>query len=151
MYAGLTSAYDNMGIGTLSAQRDHILFADFLEEASILLNKPALHATAPAFRNCAQAWGELGLALLPDAVPLFKETRELMQRQRQVFIEKGLLALPECQQIKTRLGEIRAAVSQSFPLSEAQATALLQNITADVLQLGVLEEVAFEALRASAN
>lgn len=147
MFAGLTSAYDNMGIGTLSAERDYGLYADFLAEASVLLNRPTLRKIAPAFRACAQAWGELGTVLLPDRVPPFKETRVLMLRQRQVFIEKGQMGLPECQQIQARLAAIRGEIADAFPLSEADAAALRHDIAAQVLQVGKLADAAHTALR----
>jgi len=35
------------------------------------------------------AWRKLGMITLPDSIPLFKETRELMTQRNQSFINSG--------------------------------------------------------------
>ena len=71
------------------ARAERPQYADFLDEASTILAKPGLQEVAQQFRTSGEAWQKLGHALLPDTVPLFKETRELTVRKSQLFVEQG--------------------------------------------------------------
>jgi hypothetical protein len=149
MYAGLSSAFDRSGLGAVSAQSDRELYAAFLEEASVVLELPALKKCAAHFRACAQGWGALGAVLLPDRVPPFKETRELLLRRRQLFVQKGGKALAEIKKINARLDSIRADMAKTFPLTAGEAAALRAQIRDSVLKVGELEKTAYETLQAA--
>ena len=150
MYAGLTSAFNHIAIfgkngKDLDAERT--LYADFLDEASLVLNKPRLKEVAKQFRLSAQAWRELANALLPDDVISFKETRELMLRKHRLFLEKGGQALAAIRQINTRLNEIKNEVASDFSLNEAEIVAMRENLQAHVLKIHDLEQEAIQMLQ----
>lgn len=152
MYAGLTSAFIRITLFGQDGQHQDAergLYADFLDEASLVLNKPALKDAAQQFRASGQAWCELAQALLPDDIPLFKETRELMLRQHRLFLEQGNAALPTMQQIKVRLIELKTEFTSSFPLNETEAAALRENLRAYVLKIHDLELEAVKLLQAA--
>ncbi len=150
MYAGLSSAFDRFGLGgAVGAQRDRALYADFLDEASRVLERPALKQAAELFRACGQGWGELGVALLPGKIPPFKETRELLLRRRKLFVEKGGQALAEIKPINARLDSIRDALNKAFPLTAGEAAALREQVRESVLKVGELEKAAYESLQAA--
>lgn len=149
MYAGLSSAFDRFGLGTAGAQRDRELYADFLEEATTILDRPTLKESAKLFRVCAKGWGELSVALLPNLIPPFKETRELLLRRRKLFIEKGGKALAEIRKVNTRLEAIRAEMEKAFPLTTGEAAALREQIAGSVLKVGEQEKAAYESLQAA--
>ena len=147
LYAGLTSAFDRMGAVGVRNDGERALYAEFLEEASMILQKPALREIAAQFRTSADAWRELGCALLPDSVASFKETRELTVRKNELFITQGGAALAEIQQINTRLVALRTEVIADFPL-DAQGIQTLQETIAERLQrIHDLEAEAIHALR----
>lgn len=150
MYAGLTSAFNSIalfGQDGLRQDAERGIYADFLDEASLLLNKPALKDVARQFRRCGQAWRELAQALLPDDIPAFKETRELMLRQHRLFLEQGSAALSARQQIKTRLSELKTEILLSFPLDETEVATMRENLRAHVLKIHDLELEAIKALQ----
>jgi len=149
MYAGLSSAFDRFGLGAVSAQGDRELYADFLDEATAVLEQPALKQSAERVRACAQGWGELGVALLPSRIPPFRETRELLLRRRKLFIERGGKALAEIKQINTRLESIRAEMEKSFPLTAGESVALREQVQERVLKVAELEKAACESLQAA--
>lgn len=149
MYAGLSSAFDRFGLGAAGAQRDRESYAAFLEEAATILDRPALQESARLFRVCAKGWGELGAVLLPNRIPPFKETRELLTRRRKLFVEKGGKALAETRKVNTRLGAIRAEIGKAFPLTTGEAAALREQIAGSVLKVGEQEKVAYESLQAA--
>ena len=148
MYTGQSSAFDRFGLGTVGAQRDRDLYADFLDEAALVLERPALKESAKLFRVCAKGWGELSVALLPNRIPPFKETRELLLRRRKLFVEKGGKALAETRKVNTRLEAIRAEMEKTFPLTANEAVALREQIAESVLKVGEQERAAYESLQA---
>lgn len=151
MYSGLAWMFWDSQIfgkdenGNGGAERG--MYADFLDEASTILNKPALQEAARQFRVSGKAWCELGDILLPDEVGLFKEARDLMQREHRLLLEQGGEALPEIQAIRTRLGEIRASMESSFPLDAAGVAALRERIADQLMRLHDVEKDAILTLQ----
>lgn len=149
MLAGLTSIYESIALFGQDrhghAERD--TYADFLDEAAVILERPGLQEAAAHFRESAAAWDALALAVLPDEVAPFRELRELMLRRHQLFIDQGNEVVDELWAIDRRLDEIKASVAADFPLDEAGVPALRQNIADHVLGIHDMEETAVSALR----
>lgn len=148
LYAGLTSTFSRLGAVGINGDADRTLYATFLDEASSILAKPALREVAQQFRASGQAWRVLGRILLPDAVPLFQETRTLLERRQHLFVEQGGATLTERQQINKRLQAIRATMTTDFPLNDSEVVALREQLSIQVLQIRDLEQAAIYQLRA---
>jgi aryl-alcohol dehydrogenase-like predicted oxidoreductase len=137
MFAGLTSTYNWIALfgkdGKPHAARD--VYADFLDEASAVLNKPALKDAAQKFRDVTLLWATLAHDLLPDRIEPFKETRDLITRKHISFLEKGGAALDEIVAINERLDAIKADVAVNFPLDAAEVTAHLECMREDLLKI----------------
>jgi hypothetical protein len=147
MYAGLTSAFFDVNIFGKHGDAERDVFADFLDEASIVLDKPALKDVAQQFRRSAEAWAALSLALLPDDIPPFRETRELMLRRRDCFHTQGNAALDEIKLIDGRLETLKEEVAADFPLDEAGVVAMRENIATHVMQIHDIEQEAVARLQ----
>lgn len=157
LLAGLMSAFTDINtFGKVGfAERD--VYATFLDEAAIILEKPALNQVADQFRESAKAWEALSLALLPDEVELLKETRQLMLRKRDVFLNEGNAGIAEMAAIETRLTEIKTVVSASsgqtvstqFPLDDTGVKALKEAIATCVMQIHDIELEAITTLQAA--
>jgi hypothetical protein len=148
LYNGLTTSFDR--IATMHVERiagSREVYGDFLDEAAAILNKPALRETGKLFRATVPAWTKLATALLPDTVPLLKESRELRQRDHELFLTQGNDSLAERKQIKARLKAIRNECSKSFPLDTAGVKALKESIRDAVLKVKDAETKAAESLR----
>lgn len=151
MYAGLTWAFTDIqlfGKGE-DGNAERGLYADFLDEAAVVLDRPALREAARQFRASAQAWGALATALLPDDAPPLAETRALLLRRHRLFLDTGGGALPEMQAIDARLDALRAEVAADFPLSAAEVTAMRENLRAHIMRIHDLEKEAVAALQAA--
>jgi len=151
MYAGLTSAYSfaflfGKGDGQ-DAERS--LYAGFLDEAAVLLERPALGEAAGLFRASAEAWRRLPAALLPGDVAPFREARELMWRKHVLFLEQGGAALDEIQAINGRLKAIGESMSSDFPLSQPEVTAYRERLAQQILDIHDAERAAVQALQAA--
>lgn len=150
MLAGLSSAYsDIMHFGKHDDPADRGKFADFLEEAAVILNRPTLAEVAVQFRTAAAAWRALGLALLPDEVEPFGECRRLMDRSSQLFFEEGAGATEERRQIAAQQEAILAAMETDFPLEAAAVQAMREAIAEQVLAIRDIEAGAVDDLKAA--
>lgn len=147
MFAGLTSAYSRFGLGVAAAVRDRGLYADFLDEASVLLKRAALRDAAEAFRATVPAWQSLGEALLPDSVRQLRDARRLLDQRRSTFIEKGGRGFAQLKRIDTRLNDLRSRMADDFPLDASQVADLLTSLAEQVRAVGERERVAVEVLR----
>ena len=149
MYAGLWGAYHSIHLFDGFRQAERPLYADFLEECSVLLENQGLREAAGLFRESGKAWDALGLAILPNEVPVFKEARELMERRENVFVEQGNAALDEILSIEDRLTEIKDQMESDFPLTEAEVVEMRERIAAQVLAVHDAEKAAVDALIAA--
>ena len=149
MYAGLTSAYNFAFLFGKGAAQDaeRGTYADFLNEAAILLDLPALNEAAEKFRTAATAWQQLTGFLLPDDVQPFGESRELMLRKHTLFLERGGAALEEIEAINGRLDEIRAAMEDDFPLTQEEVEAFRERLAEQILVIHDVEATAVQALQ----
>ena len=130
-------------------------YADFLDEAANLLDRPKLRTAAGHFRASREVWLELARVALPDDAPLCREARELTLRRHALFVEQGGDALDEIQAVNARLGEIRAAVGaaagDAFPLSDGQVTAMQEQMSALVMRIHDIESEAIKVMQAAMN
>jgi hypothetical protein len=149
MYAGLTSTFRGIALIGGEGQAERDMYADFLDEARVVLGRAELKEAAKHFRAAGRAWRDLATALLPDDVPAFKETRELMLRGHKLFIDTGGAALVEIKDINARLDTLKAGMAKKFPLSPAQVVALRENLAAHVLRIHDIEKEAHAALQAA--
>lgn len=147
MYSGLINVFYDVNVFGKRGYAERDLYAGFLNEAAILLNKPALGGAAAHFRSSAQAWDALGPVLLPDAVAPFRQARGLMLQRRDLFHSKGNAALPQIQEIDDRLNAIKTEMETDFPLDAVGVVALREAIADHVLHIHDIEETAVFALR----
>ena len=149
MFAGLTSTYERIALCPGGAQAERDVYAEFLDEASAILNKPALKDAAKLYRVSGKAWRDLGLALLPDDVASFKQARELLTQRNTLFVEQGGESLTERQQITQRLAAIRKDMDDHFPLTTDEVGAQREELRHHVLKIHAVEREAYAALQAA--
>ncbi len=146
MFAGLTSAFERIELFGTGGSASRPLYADFLDESSSLINRPALRDAAKQFRALEPAWQSLCLALLPDSIAPFKEARGLLIQKRDSFYEKGTGASAEIKKIHSRLEKIRTSMEKKFPLAGEKEIAFKENLRDHILQVYDLEHKAVTAL-----
>ena len=146
MYAGLTSAFEDIRLFGKDGGADRYLYAAFLDEASDILSKPELKEIAQQFTSSAKAWDALADSLLPDEVPQFKETRTLMLENHQLFITHGSSALDEIKANKKRLVELKSSMAGDFPVDGSQAKVMFNQIADNVKAVQEIEHKAIEDL-----
>lgn len=147
MYAGLVSQYVDINIFGKNGRAERDTYGAFLEEAATLLQKPDLSKVAQTFRQSAAAWQDLSQQLLPDDVPMLKETRNLLDKRYQLFLNEGNDSLEKRQQITQRLDEIKAEMAADFPLNDGEVVQLRQAIADQVMIIHDIEATAVEQLK----
>ena len=123
------------------------LYADFLDEAGKVLEKPNLSDVADQYRESAKLWKKLANTILPDSVPVFKEMKQLAQEQDALLDKKGAEAIDDLENLHAAQEQLKAKVEKSFPLSEAEVKDLLANLRDRVLAIHAAEEKAVAALQ----
>ena len=133
---------------TTAEDADRRVFADFLDEAALILNKPGRRQASGLFVAAADGWHALALAVLPDTAAPLKQARELMLRRHPLFVEGGEAAAEERAAIRARLEELRLAIEKDFPLSEAEVTALRARLSEQVMEISRIEREAIQRMKA---
>lgn len=122
-------------------------YADFLDEAALILGKPALSEVGKTFRRATDEWNVLAKAFLPDDVPLLRETRELMTKQHTIFTEYGDQKMDELRVIDQRLEAIKTAVISEYPMSDSEISAYREQLRSHVETIASLEREAIAQLQ----
>ena len=128
---------------------DRNLYADFLDEAALILKRPGLKGAAEQFRTSSEAWLNLSEALLPDDVPLLREAKELLLLKRDLFVEHGGSARDEMLEAGTRLSEIYSLAAAEFPMSVQEVASIREGLAEHVMNISNIEQEAIELLQAA--
>jgi hypothetical protein len=147
LYEALKSVYTQIEDAGNGGGASRPTYAAFLEEAAVVMDKPALVEVAEQFQMAGEKWTELAVAALPEDVEALRETRDLILRRGQIFRAMGQAALLEMDQIAVRLNELRDEVGQSFPLSDDDGDGLLSDLQAGIHRIHQAEEAAVKALK----
>lgn len=151
MVNGLMSAYKFVELYFTGGHGARGVYADFLDEAAVILNRPALQEAADQFRTCATRWDELTMALLPDSVAPLKQVRELMRQDYDLFLNEGIGSLAKRQQIQRDLAALKTDLSTNFPLSDAEAKIMREGLRDRVMAIHDAEQIAIEMLQTAIN
>jgi hypothetical protein len=92
-------------------------------------------------------WLNFAEAALPDDIPMLGESKKLIQKKRDLFIDKGEGALPEIKKINRRLRELLKESETDFPLTEAQAAGFRANLRDIVLEISSVEQTAVDMMQ----
>jgi hypothetical protein len=113
------------------------LFAEFLAE----VERPDL---ARRYAELGRQWSALADAALPDDVPLFRKTKQVLARKAE--LTNSGAPPDELQACWQQLGELAQQARDAFPLSEAECAALRLRLKEHVLALYEDETQAHAAL-----
>lgn len=148
MMAGLITAYQGTEQNGPGADAERGMYADFLEEASALLEQPGLAQAAAQFRLAGQAWEELGRALLPAEYPLLGEARALLHRRKMLFREQGQAAQADIAAINQRLRAIKQQAVDDFPIGKNALPDFFAHLRERIWTVHDLEQSAVRTLQA---
>ena len=122
------------------------LFAEFLEDAAILLDQPKLAPSAKKFREIAHYWRNLAEAALPDRIPILRETRDLLLKQRVLYLEQGQAANAAQREIRAQLENNAKITAAALDPSSEEIRWLKRELRDRILQIHDAEKAAIAAL-----
>lgn len=149
MLAGLMGVFDSINCFGNVGQAEREVFADFLEEASLILAKPALKEVATQFRQSGMAWDEFGTAVLPDEFPLLGQMRHILLQQRDLLHSHGSAAIAQLAELKQAEKALIKQSETEFPLNEQEVIAFRENLAAHLEKIHNIEETAVASLKAA--
>lgn len=147
MYAGLTSAFTDINTFGKQGKAERDVFADFLDEAALLLDNPDLRTAAAEFRAAAQAWEDVSLALLPDEVEPFQRARHLLLSRHTEFLNRGAEAVGDMRKMDQELSRIRAEMETGFPLNDDGVKVFRECLANKVAVVAQIEYHAVDTLK----
>jgi hypothetical protein len=126
------------------------LYADFLREASPIVQRPALIDAAAQYDALAIQWDALAEEALPDAVPLFADTKRLL-RERHAILKHGGDAWRTTEPLTQALRAHRTEGNLNLPLSEAQVGELFAALQSRLNSIYAAEVAALGTLKGAAG
>ena len=125
------------------------MYAQFLKEASSILNEPALNDVAAMFDKSGKVWREITTAALPNWWPTLKKIRELSLKKNRIFEEYPPDAEQKLKKLEAEVTHslIRKKVVSEFGnLKDKDVARLVGGLRQKILQLYEIERQAFETL-----
>ncbi len=122
-------------------------YADFLEEASIILNKPSLRRIAHQFSDIGIMWDEIGTTTLHDDIPELQNTRHAALEWHNTYKVHGSSATQTLEILSKKIQAIRSQFSESMPLTERELQTLLEELSVRFHEVFEAEKNALQALR----
>ena len=119
-----------------------LMYARFLEEASQIINKPALSEVVGVMRESAGVWSDIAAGMMPDSWPNLRRMRELMWEKNRLFEEQGPGVLAAMRQIN---GESDKLMNQAVKDLE-KTPEFLSEVRQNIIKCLQIEIKAFQTL-----
>ena len=121
------------------------LYAEFLDEAAELLEKPGLVEVAELYRGAASAWDDVGDATFPQGFEPLREAAALARRRREA-VRLGDAGDSEAAEAASRLNALGAEFDAGLPLMDAEIDDLFEALSAAIEEVYQTEVQAHQAL-----
>ena len=128
LYSTLKSIYEGIEHKGTGGGGMRGMYADFLTEASAVLNKPALKDVASHYRKLGKMWTNLAESCLPDIVKPLKETKSLVAQKYALLRTQGDAGLQEIKKISATLNAFDAKFSRQLPLHDDEIAKLFDEV-----------------------
>ena len=125
------------------------LYAQYLDDAAVLLDNPALREPAEAFRGAARAWQTVADTALPDDVPALAELRDMAVALRQSIVDPSSVSPDEATQSATDLWARCAQLDRDFPVDDAATARLVAALSGAIDDVYQRETAAVAQLAAA--
>lgn len=147
LFSTLRSLYEGIELRDSGSGGMRGMYADFLVEASGVLNQPELKETAKHYRKLARTWSAFAEACLPDRVKAFKATKVLLAQKEEALRTRGDGSLQESAKLTAKLNALEHECEKNFPLADTEIEALFAEMQTRLFELYHAEREALAALR----
>ena len=122
-------------------------YADFLEEAAVILSNEGLRIAASEFRAAREGWAALYETLFSASIKPLHQARQFIDERERLFREQGNASVAARRAIEGELGALRTAADETLAFAEAEERDWREGIREAVLALQALETKAFDSLQ----
>jgi hypothetical protein len=151
LYSTLTSIYEGIAHQNGGGDGLRAMYADFLTEASPVINTPRLKKIAGQYKKIAKMWANLADSALPEAVQPFKETKALLAKKYELLRTQGDAGLQEVAAVSKKLNDLTSTLNAQFPLSDHQINELFAALQGQLYDIHAAEEKALAELNDVVN
>ncbi len=124
-------------------------YADFLEEASEIINKPQLREVASLYRSLGSKWAEFAKTILSGSIPLFKDTAEALKKWNLLFLSHNQPQMNVWVEMQEEIKIIRTRVLESWPFSGNETINFLKELSQQLFNIYDDEKEAIMALKST--
>jgi hypothetical protein len=146
LFGALLSLVESID-GEVGATGGHLrdLYADFLQEAAVVLDRPALDAAAGTWRHAADLWEDLADRVVPPDLDGALEAVEAAE-DLHAAVMRGEPGRPAAAAAAATLWAARDRYQDAVPLPDAAVTELFADIGARLAAIHAAEVAAVDAL-----
>lgn len=123
------------------------LFADFLEEAGPLLERPHVADLGPHYRRIAAMWDSVADTALPGMISYLDETRQLLQQKHDLLANHGPTKYAELKKVNAALNAKEKKAKKEFTTADDVFAMLFDQIREQLLEIHTLELEGAENLK----
>ncbi len=149
LFSTLRSIYEGIELRGTGGGGMRGMYADFLNEASAVLNQPELKEAAKQYHKLGQQWSAFADSCLPDKIKPFKETKALLAQKYDLLRTHGDNGLREAAKLSAKLNALQHKCEKDFPLDDTKIGTLFSNLQNRLFEIYYAEEEALAALRES--
>ena len=142
LLGALMNGYMYIEIAGTGGSCFRLMYAQFLEEASPILDKPALRGVAEMMRQSARVWSEIASGYLPDSRHNLKRMRELIFEKNRLFEEQAPGALEAMIKINGELDGLMGKAVEDLK----RPPEFLAGVQRSILKCCEIEREAFQKL-----
>ncbi|MFN8420684.1 MAG: DUF4872 domain-containing protein [Anaerolineae bacterium] len=146
LFSALRYSYEGWRSIIQGAGLRETMYAEFLDDAAVILGNPKLNEAAAAYRHCADLWREFAEAALPDRHVELKATKELMCERYAAYNRNDLASLAK---ISAELEKQRQTYNTAWMLNDADTNTLLEDMSAKLTAVYEAEVKALDVLKAA--
>lgn len=142
LVGALVSAYEGIEPIGPDGGNLRVLFADFVEEAAVLLDRPELGEVAERYREIAAAWHDLAEATLPLTEPDLAAIRDLLAAVSAQVVGEGDAGAEAAERAAGQLWALRGRWRAASPFEQAAAAAMFADLGARLQAIYTAETAA---------
>jgi len=144
LFGALMQSFIYIETGGTGGSAFRPMYARFLDEASVILDKPELKDIARMMRESAGIWSQIAAGLLPDSYPALKRYRELILEKNRLFEEQAPGALDAMRKMDKQFDQLMPKAEEDL----RKPVTFLNEVQQLILKCHQIETRAFQELNA---
>jgi hypothetical protein len=140
----LSSCYELIKLNGTEGFALRKMYADFLQEAAVILKNPSLNAIAGQYLQLANHWSSLAENALPSNIAVFDRVKSLINKKYLAFRQNDMRRFKKS---IIDLQSLEAKIINRFPMDLAETNMLFEKLASRVKLISELEASAAFRLR----